>query len=155
MSDCDLKCVNFKHNRGIGICRIFVCITLEWMPEGLVDGKVWCRQGTSHYLSECWLRSITWLQWISVARIKEYSWLQICVVIFLTPCKIKYELCVCMHTCLYIHSNLQMPFECDAKIPCSKTMGVMYQGRYSEFQTCGKYTLHIAFPACSFWRSLD
>ena len=35
----DFKCVNFKHNLCIDILSIQVNITLEWMPEELVDGK--------------------------------------------------------------------------------------------------------------------
>ena len=38
-------------------------IALRWMPLNLTDGKstlvqvmAWCRQATSHYLSQCWRR---------------------------------------------------------------------------------------------------
>ena len=41
-------------------------IVLKWMPMDLTDGKstlvqvmAWCRQATSHYLSQCWLRSLS------------------------------------------------------------------------------------------------
>ena len=41
-------------------------IVLKWMPMDLTDGKstlvqvmAWCRQATSHYLSECWPRSLS------------------------------------------------------------------------------------------------
>ena len=40
-------------------------IVLKWMPMDLTDGKstleqvmAWCRQATSHYLSQCWPRSL-------------------------------------------------------------------------------------------------
>ena len=41
-------------------------IALRWMPLDLTDDKstlvqvmAWCRQTTSHYLSQCWPRSVT------------------------------------------------------------------------------------------------
>ena len=41
-------------------------IALRWMPLDLIDDKstlvqvmVWCRQATSHYLSQCWPRSMS------------------------------------------------------------------------------------------------
>ena len=61
-------------NGGWGIsCEI----TLRWMPIDLNDDKstlvevmAWCRQATSHYLSQCWPRSvspngITRPQWVN------------------------------------------------------------------------------------------
>ena len=53
---------------------------LRWMSLDLIDDKsslvqvmAWCRQATSHYLSQCWLRSIspngvTRPQWVKVER---------------------------------------------------------------------------------------
>ena len=53
-------------------------IALRWMPQDLTDNKstllqvmAWCRQARSHYLSQCWPRSmspygITRLQWVNV-----------------------------------------------------------------------------------------
>ena len=35
---CYLECVNFKSNLGIDVLSVQVNITLEWMPEDLVDG---------------------------------------------------------------------------------------------------------------------
>ena len=39
---------------------------LRWMPQDLTDDKstlvqvmAWCRQATSHYLSQCWLSSLS------------------------------------------------------------------------------------------------
>ena len=41
-------------------------IVLKWTPMDLTDGKstlvqvmAWCRQATSHYLSQCWPRSLS------------------------------------------------------------------------------------------------
>ena len=41
-------------------------IVLKWMPMDLTEGKStlvqvmsWCRQATSHYLSQCWSRSLS------------------------------------------------------------------------------------------------
>ena len=60
-SVCDFKCVNFNYNLGIDILGIHVDISMEWMPVDLIDSKstlvqvmAWCRQATSHYLSQCW-----------------------------------------------------------------------------------------------------
>ena len=51
-------------------------IALRWMPQDLTVDKstlvqvvAWCRQATSHYLSQCWLRSmspngVTRPQWV-------------------------------------------------------------------------------------------
>ena len=45
---------------------IYCKIVLKWMPMDLNDGKstlvqvmAWCRQATSHYLSQCWPRSLS------------------------------------------------------------------------------------------------
>ena len=64
----------WRYIRGLEVCNriaqrlilsIQVNITLEWMPEDLVDGKkstlvqvmAWWHQATSHYLNQCWPRS--------------------------------------------------------------------------------------------------
>ena len=56
----------FKIISVIGGWSIFCEIALRWMPLGLTDDKstlvqvmAWCRQGTSHYLSQCWPRSMS------------------------------------------------------------------------------------------------
>ena len=53
-------------------------IALRWMPKDLTDDKstlvqvmAWCRQATSHYLSQCWPRSmlpngVTKPQWVKM-----------------------------------------------------------------------------------------
>ena len=55
-------------------------IVFRWMPQNLVDGKstfvqimTWCRQVPSHYLNQCWLRSLSsWgvsgTQWVKQSR---------------------------------------------------------------------------------------
>ena len=49
-----------------GICKTSYANTLRWMPLDLTEGKsrlvqvmAWCPQATSHYLSQCWSRSIS------------------------------------------------------------------------------------------------
>ena len=63
----------------IGGLSISCKIVLKWMPMDLTDGKstlvqvmAWCRQATSHYLGQCWPRSLSpygvirpqWVKWI-------------------------------------------------------------------------------------------
>ena len=68
----DARCVSCK-------------IALRWMPLDLNDDKstlvqvvVWCRQATSHYLSQCWPRimslyGVTRPQWVKSSFITENS----------------------------------------------------------------------------------
>ena len=75
--DCSLKLVNFKLISTIDILSIFCEIAVRWMPQHLTDHwstlvqvMAWCHQATSHYLSQCWLRSlspygITRTQWVN------------------------------------------------------------------------------------------
>ena len=63
----------------IGILRSLYDNALQWMRQNITDDKstlvqvmAWCRQATSHYLSQCWLRSlspygITRPQWVNIA----------------------------------------------------------------------------------------
>ena len=58
-------------------------IALRWMPLDLTDDKstlvqvmAWCRQATSHYLSQCWPRSlvpydVTRPQWVNTLRPRQ------------------------------------------------------------------------------------
>ena len=60
-------------------------IALRWMPQVLTDGKstlvqvmAWCCQATSHYLSQCWPRSmspngVTRPQWVKVLNFRPTS----------------------------------------------------------------------------------
>ena len=61
---------------------IFCKIALRWMPLDLTDKSTlvqvmaWCRQATSHYLSQCWLRSllpygVTRPQWVNTLRPRQ------------------------------------------------------------------------------------
>ena len=60
-------------------------IAVRWMPLDLTDDKstlvqvmAWCRQATSHYLSQCWPRSmspngVTMPQWVNTLRLRQYG----------------------------------------------------------------------------------
>ena len=63
---CYLKKVIFKLISRINILSILCEIVLSWMPQDLTDDKstlvqvmAWCRQATSHYLSQCWPRCLS------------------------------------------------------------------------------------------------
>ena len=75
-SDCRSKNVIFNLVLLIGIFRSYDN-TLWWMPQDFTDDKstlvqvmAWCHQATSHYLSQCWLSSlspygVTRPQWVN------------------------------------------------------------------------------------------
>ena len=56
-------------------------IALRWIPQNLTDQKLtlvpimaWCHQATSHYMGQCWPRSmlsycITWQQWVNFNKV--------------------------------------------------------------------------------------
>ena len=66
-----------------GICWETV---IKWMPQDLSDDKstlvqvmAWCRQAASHYLSQCWPRSmlpysITRPQWVNSLASERFGW---------------------------------------------------------------------------------
>ena len=63
---CDFKNLIFNLVSLIGILRSLYDNALRWMPQNIIDDKstlvqvmAWCRQATSHYLSQCWLRSMS------------------------------------------------------------------------------------------------
>ena len=69
--------VIFKLTLVNGGCGISFEIALRWMPQDLTDKSTlvqvmaWCRQATSHYLSQCWPRSmlpngVTRPQWVKI-----------------------------------------------------------------------------------------
>ena len=72
--------VIFKLNLVNGGWGISYEIALRWMPQDLADDKstlvqvmAWCRQATSHYLSQCWPRfmlsyGVTRPQWVKCHR---------------------------------------------------------------------------------------
>ena len=78
-SECDSKNVIFNLVLLISIFRSCHDNALQWMPKNLTDDKstliqvmAWCRQATSHYLSQCWLSflspyGVTRPQWINTA----------------------------------------------------------------------------------------
>ena len=64
--DWNLKWGIFNIILGIGGWGISPKIILKWKSEGLTDDKstlgqvmAWCRQATSHYLTQCWPRSLS------------------------------------------------------------------------------------------------
>ena len=73
----NLRKVIFKLTLVNGGWGISYEIALRWMPQDLTDDKstlvqlmAWCRQATSHYLSQCWLRcmspnGVTRPQWVN------------------------------------------------------------------------------------------
>ena len=65
-SGCDSKNVIFNLVFLFGIFRSSHDNALRWMPQDLTDDKstlvqvmACCRQATSHYLSQCWLSSLS------------------------------------------------------------------------------------------------
>ena len=78
-SECDSKNVIFNLVLLIGILRSSHDSALRWIPQDLTDDKstlvqvmAWRRQATSHYLSQCWLSSLSpygvaRLQWVNTA----------------------------------------------------------------------------------------
>ena len=77
-SQCDSKNVIFNLVLLIGIFRSSHDNALWWMPQDLTDDQstlvqvmAWCHQATSHYLSQCWPRSlspygVTRPQWVNI-----------------------------------------------------------------------------------------
>ena len=63
---CNFKNSIFKLALPIGTFRASFDKVLRWMMQDLTDDKstlvqvmAWCRQATSHYLSQCWPRSVS------------------------------------------------------------------------------------------------
>ena len=89
-SECDSKNVIFNLVfLLIGIFRSSQDTALRWMPQDLTDDKstlvqvmAWCCQATSHYLSQCWLSSLSPYgvarpQWVNSMRPDDtymYQW---------------------------------------------------------------------------------
>ena len=88
-SECDSKNVIFSLVLLIGIFRSTHDNALWWMPQDLTDDKsilvqvmAWCHQATSHYLSQCWLSSLspygaTRPQWVKQWHVTYSRTLQI------------------------------------------------------------------------------
>ena len=85
--DYSLKLGNFKLLIStIVIWSIFCEIAIMWMPQYLTDHQstlvqvmAWCRQATSHYLSQCWPGSlspydVTRPQWVNAAVKTWWPW---------------------------------------------------------------------------------
>ena len=75
-------------------------LALRWMSLDLTDDKstlvqvmAWCRQATSHYLSQCWPRSLSpygvtrlqWVNWLETAKTITHTttWFIILIVEFI------------------------------------------------------------------------
>ena len=83
-SECDSKTGIFNLVLLIGIFRSPHDHALRWMPQDLTDDKstlvqvmAWCRQATSHYLSQCWLsplspNGVARPQWVNDIPVQEY-----------------------------------------------------------------------------------
>ena len=79
-TECDFKNVIFNLALLIRMFKSFPDNVLRCMPQDLTDDKsilvqvmTWCRQATSHYLSQCWPRSmspndVTRPQWVNVLQ---------------------------------------------------------------------------------------
>ena len=67
----NFKSVIFKHKKQIKFMSSFPEIALMWMPQNSIDKSTlvqvmaWCHQAPSHYLSQCWPRSV-WLYGITM-----------------------------------------------------------------------------------------
>ena len=75
-----LKLVNFKRISRIDILSIFCEIAIRWMPQRLTGHQstlvqviAWCRQATSYYLSQCWLRSLSPYD-VTMPQLVNYQW---------------------------------------------------------------------------------
>ena len=80
-SECDSINAIFNLVLLIGIFRSSHGNALRWMPQDLTDDKstlvqvmAWCRQATSHYLSQCWPRSMSPYdvirpQWVKILNV--------------------------------------------------------------------------------------
>ena len=60
----NFKYVISEHGLGFKFMSMSCEIELRWMPQNIFDDKstlfqlvVWCRQATSHCVSQCWFRS--------------------------------------------------------------------------------------------------
>ena len=79
-SGCNFKSVIFTLVLLIGIFKSSTDNAINWMPQDFTDDKstlvqvmAWCCQATSHYLSQCWPRSLSpydvtrpqWVKWLT------------------------------------------------------------------------------------------
>ena len=86
-SECDSKNGIFNLVLLIGIFRSAHDNSFWWMPQIFTDDKstlvqvmAWCRQAASHYLSQCWLRSlspygVTRPQWVKSGVVIKLGWI--------------------------------------------------------------------------------
>ena len=81
--------VIFKQNLVIDGCGVSCEIIFRWMSMDLTDNKsalvqvmAWCRQATSHYLSQCWLwpvlsYGVTRSQWVNLFMCVVAEWIKV------------------------------------------------------------------------------
>ena len=84
-SGCDFKNGIFNLVVLIGVFRSSHDNALRWMPQDLTDDKstlvqvmAWCHQATGHYLSQCWLSSLSPYgvprpQWVRTLRLQQHD----------------------------------------------------------------------------------
>ena len=68
----DFKCALLQHIAMNNVKSISRNIALRWIPPVITDDKstlvqvmAWCRQATSHYLSQYWPDGVTGPQWVN------------------------------------------------------------------------------------------
>ena len=118
-----------------GICRTSYANTLRGMPQDLTDGKstlvqvmAWCRQAASHYLNQCWPRSllpygVTRPQWVNVSIYFRIS-----------------------------SQALGQSYDC----PSASEVILKYMGKINQYQIKTKYCVHISWDVlytCWVWRT--
>ena len=134
--------VIFQANLLNGGWSISYEIALRWMPQDLTDDKsalvkvmAWCRQATSHYLSQCWPRSmlpngVTRPQWVNNLRSEQngrhlaatfsnaFSWLKI----ILFWLKFQWSLLLSIQSTIWLSALVQVMAWC-----CQATSHYMNQ----------------------------
>ena len=123
---CDFKCINFKHNMEIESVNIWVNITMEWMPEYIVDSKptvvqvmAWCREATSHYLNQCWPQfptpyGVTRPQWVKIKTPSPITNLVLWHVLMLglRACQFHVSMTVGIYVCNYSSGEVNRGLFC-------------------------------------------
>ena len=118
-SECDSKNAIFNLVLLIGIFRSSHDNSLRWMPQGLTDDQstlaqvmAWCRQATSHYLSQCWPRSlspycVTRPQWVKTAAFPRRGALKVFNSIHWLYSVWKVSYCFALHSKAAVHFSLE------------------------------------------------
>ena len=100
-------CVIFNLVLLTGIFRTSHDNALRWMPRDLTDDKstlvqvmAWCLMATSHYLSQCWLSSL------SPYGITRPQWVIFFVIVIGSPCKWNLQTFRCVLTDYITFNNI-------------------------------------------------